>query len=340
MSRASKGVRTAGDTALRQPEPIANLSAALITYNEAARIDECLASLEQLCGEIVVLDSNSTDATREICERRPQLRFVQREFAGYSEQKNRALDLCTREWILCLDADERLTPEAADNIRRFINHSPPPEIAGARLIRRTVHMGTFINHGGWTHYRYRLVRRGRARWRGVDDMPLHELLHPIAATGVGESNAPRFTEWHRQNGVTLNGDLIHSSQTDLANQVDTINTYSSIYAGARHARRLRALQKRQRGRTPRRPFYLWRMLWKPPIKFIEIYIAKAGFLDGYRGLIIAVSSSFATFLRWAKMYELSRTDLREASNLPQFLRADSNANAPDGDAQLQDSSRP
>ncbi len=312
------------------PLPIASLSAALITYNEAARIDECLSSLEQLCGEIVVLDSNSTDATREICERRPQLRFVQQDFAGYAEQKNRALDLCTGEWILCLDADERLTPEAADDIRRFINQSPPPEVAGARLVRRTVHMGAFINHGGWTHYRYRLVRRGRARWRGVDDMPLHELLVPIAAapnTKSADDGAPRFTEWQRQNGVTLHGALIHSSQTDLANQVDTINTYSSIYAGARHARRLQIAQKR--GKSPRRPFYLWRMLWKPPVKFIEIYIAKAGFLDGYRGLIIAASSSFATFLRWAKMYELSRTDLREASNLPQFLRAESEASPQD-----------
>ncbi|MEQ9366044.1 MAG: hypothetical protein RIF32_17505, partial [Leptospirales bacterium] len=150
-------------------------------------------------------------------------------------------------------------------------------------------------------------RKVRAEWRGVDGMPLHELLHPTRASG---------DHWNRRNGVTLAGAIIHNSKSDLANQVDTINVYSSIYAGARHSQKsLRA------GRyTHRKPLYLLRMLFKPPLKFIEIYIAKAGFLDGYRGFIIACSSSFATFLRWAKLYELANTEVREASNLPDFLR--------------------
>lgn len=309
-------------------EAIAELSAAIITYNEAERIRDCLDSLTPICSEILVLDSHSTDRTREICESYANVRFVQHLFEGYAKQKNRALDLVRTPWVLCLDADERLTPEAENEIRRFLNGAIAPEIVGARLVRRTYHMGAFIEHGGWTHYRYRLVRKDAAEWRGVDGMPLHELLHPIETPAGGGG-------WNRKNGVTLAGDIIHSSKTDLSNQVDTINVYSSIYAGARH----RQMQSRGRRYSHRKPLYLLRMLFKPPLKFIEIYFAKLGFLDGYRGFIIACSSSFATFLRWAKLYELANTEVREASNLPQFLRqAEAPASAIQTTAQSQSTS--
>ncbi|MCR9141487.1 MAG: glycosyltransferase family 2 protein [bacterium] len=290
-----------------RPRPIPELSAAIITYNEADRIGACLESLAPVCSEILVLDSNSTDGTREICESYANVRFIAQAFEGYAKQKNRALEYTNTPWVLCLDADELLAPGAAADIRRFLTAPVPDEITGARMRRRTYHMGAYIEHGGWTHYRYRLVRRERAEWRGVGGMPLHELLYPTE--DFGES-------WNRRNGVTLKGDIIHNSKSDLSNQVDTINVYSSIYAGARHRQQV----AHGRSHSHRKPLYLLRMLFKPPLKFIEIYFAKAGFLDGYRGLIIACSSSFATFLRWAKLYELANTEVREASNLPQFLR--------------------
>ena len=300
-------------TEIDRTQPIAELSAAIITYNEAERIGECLASLAPICAEIIVLDSNSTDRTREICSEYPNVRFEQRAFEGYARQKNLALQSVRTPWAVCLDADERLTPAAADEIRKFFTQPVAPEIIGAKLIRRTYHLGAFIEHGGWTHYRYRLVRKDEVEWRDTAGMPLHELLYPIGATG-----------WNRKNGVTLGGDIIHSSKTDLSNQVDTINVYSSIFAGSRQRQRTARASRR----SHRKPLYLFRMLLKPPLKFIEIYFAKLGFLDGYRGLIIAASSSFATFLRWAKLYELANTEVREASNLPDFLKQ----RFPDADA--------
>lgn len=284
--------------------PIAGLGGAIITYNEAERIRNCLDSLVSLCEEILVLDSYSTDRTGEICAEYPCVRFVQHEFDGYALQKNRALSLARGAWILCLDADEHLTPRAAASVRKFLEEEIAPAIVGAKFVRRSFHMGAFIHHGGWTHSRYRLVRKDRALWRGVSGFPLHELLHP--------SDGSR---WHRGNAAALLGDIIHSSKTDLSNQVDTINVYSSIYASARYNR-----VRQDRRACRRRRLFLFRMLFKPPLKFFEIYVFKLGFLDGYRGLIIAVSSAFATFLRWAKLYELANTGLREPSNLPRFLR--------------------
>lgn len=291
-------------------EPIAELSAAIITYNEADRIAACLRSLSPICSEIVVLDSHSTDGTRAVCESFERVRFEESSFLGYAAQKNRALELTRTPWVLCLDADERLTDEAAASIRKLFNGAIPDQLIGARLVRRTFHMGVFVGYGGWTHYRYRLLRKDRVQWRGTAGIPLHELPYPDAKAGGS---------WNRRNGITLAGDIIHSSKTDLSNQVDTINVYSSIYAVARHRRKI---ANGNRSFSHRRPRYLLRMLFKPPLKFVEIYVAKLGFLDGYRGFIIAVSSSFATFLRWAKLYELANTEVREASNLPAFLRDD------------------
>lgn len=256
------------------------LSAAIITYNEQANIAECIASVHDWVDEVLVLDSFSTDQTQSICRSFSKVRFEQHHFDGHIEQKNRALSMCRGDWILCLDADERVSPELAQSLRQFLQN-PPATIVAAQFPRLTMHSGAFIRHCGWyPNSRYRLVRKGYAQWQGENP---HDFL---VIQGKG---------------VQLKGDLLHYSFVDLADQVDTINQFSSVAALMRYNRGVR--------------FRWWRLFVIPCWKWLEIYIVKRGFLDGARGFFIAMTSAYSSFLKEAKLYELDRLGLPKPSNL-------------------------
>jgi glycosyltransferase involved in cell wall biosynthesis len=258
------------------------LSAAIITYNEAENIEDCLDSVTDFVDEIVVLDSFSTDATEAICRRNPKVRFHQHPFDGHIQQKNRAIELCSSEWILSLDADERVSPALRRSILDFLARNP--EVAGAKFPRLTFHMRRDIRHGGWyPNARYRLFRKGRAYWGGQNP---HDKL-------ILEGK-----------GVSLEGDLIHYSARDLADQVKTINSFSSIVAFERY----------KQGKH----FSIFRVLFKPVSKFFEVYVLKLGVMDGMQGFVIAVSSAYSAFLKEAKLFELSVLKTERPSNLPAF----------------------
>jgi glycosyltransferase involved in cell wall biosynthesis len=224
-----------------------------------------------------VLDSFSKDGTEEIARAFPKVRFAQHAFDGHVQQKNRALALCKNEWVLSLDADERVSPE----LRAEIAAVEPGEVAGFRIPRLTYAMGRPIRHGGWyPQAKIRLFRRSRARWVGENP---HDYL-----TVDGRAGA-------------LRGDIVHHSFRDLSDQIDTVNRFSSIVAFGRHAR----------GRR----FGLVRALVKPIAKFVEVYLLKLGFLDGFPGLTVAVASSFSAFLKVAKLYELERGLVERPSNV-------------------------
>jgi glycosyltransferase involved in cell wall biosynthesis len=255
------------------------LCAAIITYNEERNIKACLDSISDFVDEIVILDSFSEDSTKTICCAIPKVRFIQHSFDGYIEQKNRLLQLCSSDWILCIDADERVSPELRTSIEDLLQRNP--DIAGAKFNRVTYHMHRYIRHGGWyPNARYRLVRKGMAIWGGEN--PHDKLLL-------------------KGKGIKIKGDLIHFTARDLSDQVKTINSFSSIVALTRY--------------NNGRPFRLWRMLFKPVSKFIEVYFLKRSFLDGMQGFIIAVSSSFSSFLKEAKLYELRVLGSDKPSNL-------------------------
>ena len=260
------------------------LSCAIITYNEESQIKECIESVHDLCDEIIVLDSHSTDKTKSIARSFSKVKFSVHDFDGHVQQKNRALDLAKGEWILSIDADERVTPELAKSISEFINTS---DSKGAKITRLTHHMGRYISHGGWKNARYRLIRRGQGRWGGEN--PHDEIFLTDQTSLKGRLEKP------------LRGNLIHYSFKDLSDQVTTINKFSSIVAFNRHGKNKR--------------FSLLKLLIKPPVKFVEMYIFKFGFLDGIQGFIIAISSSFSAFLKIAKLYELQKTNLNRPSNL-------------------------
>ena len=256
-----------------------NFSVAIITYNEEANIRECIESVNSLADEIVVLDSNSTDKTLEIAKTFEKVKIYSQKFKGHIEQKNDAILLCQGEWILSLDADERATPELLKNIESTLNN--PNDLNGYKVSRLTFHMGRYIRHSGWYPlYRYRFFRKGFAKWTGENP---HDY---IEINGKGDK---------------LKGDIIHYSFKDLSHQVDTINKFSSIVAFTRSKKGI--------------SFSVFRSLVKPLSKFLEIYIFKLGFLDGYPGFVIAISSAYSTFLKTAKMYEMEKEFIKRPSNL-------------------------
>jgi glycosyltransferase involved in cell wall biosynthesis len=256
-----------------------NFSVAIITFNEEANISDCIESVHNFADEIVLLDSMSTDKTIEIAKAYAKVKIFSQKFKGHIEQKNDAISLCAGNWILSLDADERATPELMKSIEQVLQN--PTDSNGYKISRLTFHMGRFIRHSGWYPlYRYRFFKKGYAHWTGENP---HDY---IEIEGKGEK---------------LKGDIIHYSFKDLSHQVDTINKFSSIVAFTRF----------KKGNS----FSVIRSILKPWSKFIEIYFFKLGFLDGYPGFVIAVSSAYSTFLKTAKMFELKNKTLDRPSNV-------------------------
>lgn len=248
----------------------ARLSAAIICQDEADRIEECLASVAW-CDEIVVVDSGSRDATVEIA-RKLASRVVHNAWPGYVAQKNFALEQTTGDWILCLDADERVTPALRAAIERAL--AGDPAVAGFEVRRHVFYLGRWIDHGGWyPDWKLRLVRRGRARWGGVD--PHDKLLAdgPVAR---------------------LDADLVHLTYRDFADHLRTVQRFSDVVADgwAREGRR----------------FSLARALLRPPVKFFECFVWKQGFRDGWPGFVIAATSAFYVFAKHVKLFDRSRAD--------------------------------
>ena len=255
-----------------------SLSATVICYNEEDHIFDCLKSLE-FADEIVVVDSYSTDSTPKICQQFSKVRFFQHEFDGHIEQKNRAISYTQGQWILSIDADERVSSSLQKEIMEWLGSNP--KYYGAKFPRLTKHLGKDIRHGGWyPNARYRLFQKEYGSWSGQN---------------------PHDQVMLEGQGASLQSDLIHYSFKDLAHHARTCNAFSSISA----------LERFKHGKN----YSLFRMLVKPPVKFLEMYLLKHGFLDGTAGFIIAMTSAYASFLREAKLFELDRLNLNCPSNL-------------------------
>ncbi len=257
----------------------AKLSVAVITYNEEKNIKDCIDSFLDIADDIVILDSFSTDKTERIAKSYKKVRFFKHKFTGHIEQKNRAIDLCNGEFILALDADERVSEGLRTEIQNLMAGDTIKN--GYKIPRLTFHMGKFIRHSGWYPLkRFRLFKKGFGNWVGENPHDFIEISGTKSA---------------------LNGDIIHYSFSDLTHQVDTINKFSSIVSFTRF--------KKGQG------FSLAKCIWKPFVKFIEIYFWKLGILDGFAGYTIAVSSAYSTFLKHAKIYEFEKANLNRPSNL-------------------------
>jgi glycosyltransferase involved in cell wall biosynthesis len=243
------------------------LTACIIAFNEEANLPDCLASVA-FCAEVIVVDSHSSDRTREIAAEHGA-RVIERDWPGHIEQKNFAIDQATTEWVLCLDCDERVTPELQGEIERVL---AAPEHDGYEVARRNVYLGRWIRRGGWyPDAKLRLFRRARGRWGGINPHD-HVRLDPPGP-------APR-----------LKGDLVHHTYGSIADHLKTIDYFSTIAAGEKLARG-------QRGVT-------LQLLLAGPFKFFNMFVLKLGFLDGWRGVIVASLGAYYVFLRYAKLWEL------------------------------------
>jgi glycosyltransferase involved in cell wall biosynthesis len=243
------------------------ISACIITYNEEKNIDACLESISWV-NEIIVVDSMSTDGTVERCRRYTD-RVYQKEWQGHVKQKNYALQFARNEWVLCLDADERVSPELRQEIETCLSRECNAT-DGFFFPRHSYYLGRWINHGGWyPDYKLRLFKKAKGRWGGRDP---HDR---VVLDGVSEY---------------MKSDLLHYVYRNLSHQLQTVDSFSSITASIMAAEGAR--------------FSLFRLAIHPLFKFFGTYVIKRGFMDGLPGFIISVASSFYVFLRYAKLWEL------------------------------------
>lgn len=240
------------------------ISLVIITYNEEANIERCIRSVP-FADDVVVLDSGSTDRTTEIA-RKLGARVRVEPWRGYHKQKVRATAMAFHDWVLSLDADEALSPEAAKELQELIGGELTADAYS--FPRISYHLGKWIKHGGWYPDRQiRFFNKNSAEWT---DSNVHE---HIKANKV----------------VKLKSDMQHFVFSEMSDHVNTINEYSS----------LRAKDFVEAGKS----FSLFKLLFKPFFKFLEVYVFKMGFLDGVPGLINARTTAYATMLRHAKLYE-------------------------------------
>lgn len=247
------------------------ISGVVTTLNNAATLDECLASLA-FCDEIVVLDSGSTDDTVAIAMHRGAHVRAQ-PFAGYAAQKQAAIDLASHDWILLLDADEALVDPARAAIEREIS---APRADGYRLPRREWLFWRWVHPGCAPNWQLRLFRRSRGRMNSV---PVH--AEPEVEGRVLDLRAP----------------LRHRGEADIAARVDKINRYSTGMVD----------HKRERGAR----FVGLRMLFYPWVAFARMYFLKRYFLNGWAGFTAARVHAFYAFLKYAKLHEAGRKAARD-----------------------------
>ncbi|MBI3268324.1 MAG: glycosyltransferase family 2 protein [Planctomycetes bacterium] len=249
------------------PVPAARVpvSALVLTFNEEENVRECLESLAW-ADERIVVDSCSTDRTVELA-RELGARVVQRPWNGINEQRAFALTESVHEWVFCLDADERVTPELAAELRRVLEAGADRD--GYEIPRRTWYLGRWIAHGGWYPDRkLRLFRKTKGRFGGHDP---HDRF--LLASEPGR----------------LQGEIVHFTYRSFSQQLRTIDRFSDVAARAWAAQ----------GQRPG----LLKLLVRPAWKFVETYVLKLGFLDGLPGFIISVSTSFYLFAKYVKLWE-------------------------------------
>ena len=244
------------------------LSVIIITKNESQHIAGCIDSVA-FADEIIVLDSGSTDGTREIAQAKGAKVTLSSDWPGFGPQKNRALDLATKEWVLSIDADERVTPELALEIQQVLKH---PQAQAYKIARLSNFCGRWIRHSGWwPDLVLRLFKRGTARFT---DAVVHESVRPEGTVAV------------------LKGHFLHYSYPDMESLILKSNRYSSDAAQAMHAK----------GKKTSILGVVGHSVWT----FIRIYIIRRGFLDGKEGFILAATGAAGSFFRYSKLFFLNK----------------------------------
>lgn len=243
------------------------LSVVIIAKNAAAQIAACIDSVG-FAGEVLVVDSGSEDETRAIAAVRG-CRVIEKEWLGFGRQKQFAVGEAAYDWVLCLDVDERVSPELATSIARALEN---PAAFAYRMPRRNRFLGRWLTHGeGYPDRSLRLFHRAHAGW---SNDPVHETV--ITTANVDD----------------LEGDLLHESADEITTYLQKQNRYSSLHAEALFQQGVRAS-------------YL-KLFLSPFARFVKFYILRMGFLDGGPGFAHVAVGCFAAFAKYVKLIELEQ----------------------------------
>ncbi|MEN8223740.1 MAG: glycosyltransferase family 2 protein [Bacteroidota bacterium] len=251
---------------------MSKLSAVIITLNEERNIGRCIDSLSDVADDILVVDSGSTDLTETICKKKG-VRFFFHEWEGYLEQKNYANDLAENPWILSVDADEALSKELRESILAIKNDL---KADGYEMNRLTNYCGKWIRHGGWYPDRkLRLFHRDKFEWGG-------ERIHETVVMKMANVHISR-----------LKGDLQHYSYYNISDHIAQANHFTNMTAEL-------AVDKGKKA-----PFL--KIIFSPIVKFVRDYFIRLGFLDGYYGYIVCRISAQASFMKYSKIRQISKS---------------------------------
>jgi glycosyltransferase involved in cell wall biosynthesis len=246
-----------------------SLSIIIITKNEAANLQDCLESVS-FADEIIVVDSQSTDGTQEIARSFGAKLEITSDWPGFGLQKNRALDLATQDWVLSIDADERVTPELKEEILAGISNPNAPNCFA--IPRLSWYCGKFMKHSGWyPDYVDRLFKRGTAKF---SDHLVHERLLPQGSVGK------------------LNNHFLHYSYRTFEQVLKKVDSYSSASAQ----------QAFHQGKRCGFSHAFIHGFWA----FFRTYVLRRGFLDGKHGLALAISNAATSYYKYLKLWQLSK----------------------------------
>jgi glycosyltransferase involved in cell wall biosynthesis len=258
------------------------VSAIVTTHNAAAALDACLRSLEW-CDEILVVDSHSSDDTVAVARRHARVRVLQRRYLGAASQKNWAIDRVHHDWVLILDADERVTPDLRREIEERLAAPDPP--SSFSIPRRTFSLGREVRYSGWQHDRVvRLFRRDAARY---PNRRVHADMMTLEPPAL------------------LEGALEHYMVDDLAEYAGRLQRYA-VWGAAQ--------LWRDGGRAG-----AWEIAVRPAWRFLRTYLLQGGVLEGVHGLVMCALQAYAAFLKYATLWSWGVDEARgRLPELPEF----------------------
>lgn len=255
------------------------LSVVIITYNEEKNIGRCIESVQAVADEIIVLDSVSTDRTKQICESY-NIRFIEQPFLGYVRQKNLALEMAVNDYVLCIDADEALDETLRKNILLVKDRNFPSDIYS--MNRLSSFCGQWIKHGSWYPDRkIRLINKHKARWAGLD-------VHEKITADQGTSS------------MHIKGDILHYTYDTIEDIILRTNQFTNIQVKGMFKAGKRASA--------------FKLMINPLIAFLWSYLFRLGFLDGYYGFIVARFASYSTLIKYSKLLQMQRSQERFDTN--------------------------
>ena len=247
------------------------LSAVIITKNAASQLSPCLASVA-FCDEILVVDSGSEDETVELAQQFGA-RVIAADWLGYGPMKQFAVEQAANDWVLCIDADERVSDRLRESIETALTASSASTFQAWRFARCNRFMGRYLRHGeGYPDWSLRLFDRRAARW---SEDPVHEKVVTEAEVG------------------TLAGDLMHDSAETLESYLAKQNRYTTLAAEAAFAAGRRAC--------------VANLIFSPLLRFTKFYFLRLGFLDGVPGLVHILIGCQNSFVKYAKMLTMQRS---------------------------------